>query len=206
MKNKPLLIAALFFVLMLTWACNAAPQATPTPAPPPKINQNNLAIGKRVRASEELADSPAAQAVDGKPNKVWNSGAFAPQWIEIDLGGPYVISSIRLHITQEPAGKTDHRLGGMLEKGAPVSLHKFSGNTQEGQVLEFTPPAGKVILQMLRVETTESPSWVAWKEIEIEGQLAQSGGLAPAAVEMILYPEGVFQLVYYQPGSLALFP
>lgn len=204
MKNRILLIAGLLTLLALAWACNAAPQATPGPAP--KINPKNLAIGKRARASAELPESPAMQAVDGKPNKVWNAGAFAPQWIEIDLGSAYVISAIRLHITQDPAGNTIHRLGGMVEKGSPMNLHKFSGKTQEGQVLEFTPAAGKVILRLLRVETVESPSWVAWKEIEIEGQLAQSGGLAPVAMEMILYPEGVFQAGYSQPGSWLLYP
>jgi hypothetical protein len=127
----------------------------------------NLALGKPVRASGELPDNAAVGAIDGDLGTLWNSGGGPVQWIEIDLGGSHPIRTVRLTVSQYPEGETTHRL---LMRGASGDfqlLHTFSGNTKDGDVLEFTAPQAIAGIQYVRVETTESASWVSWREIEV---------------------------------------
>jgi hypothetical protein len=129
----------------------------------------NLALGKSVRVSKQLAEFEGALAVDGNPGTWWGAGAFPPQWIEIDLGKPFNIQEIRLIPSQSPAGVTTHRV---LGKGPGTSaafilLHAFHGSTQDGQALAFSPLVAWQGIQILRVETSAGPSWVAWREIQV---------------------------------------
>lgn len=128
----------------------------------------NLALERSVTASGALADGPAAAAVDGALGTGWNSGDGPVQWIEIDLGEAVAVGEIRLVVGQFPAGRTEHRVYGRAAPGAAlVLLHTFSGDTSDGDVLSVVLPSGGGAVRMLRVETVTSPSWVAWREIEV---------------------------------------
>ena len=127
----------------------------------------NVALNKPAYASNEWEPGfHAEQAVDGSPWTYWSAGDWPPQWIEVDLKTPYPLTLIRASITQLPDGQTTHRF---LARGPnPLDelklLGTFSGFTVDQQVLEQPGPADEV--QYIRIETTESPSWVAWREIE----------------------------------------
>jgi hypothetical protein len=127
----------------------------------------NLAVGKVVHVSAAIADGPAQAAVDGDLATLWSSGGGPPQWIEIDLGGPHSVRQINLTTSQYPAGETVHRLLARGPGGNLQLLHTFSGPTDDGQVLSFTPSQPIAAVQFIRVETTQSPSWVAWREIQV---------------------------------------
>lgn len=129
----------------------------------------NLAYHKTARYSSALPGYPGGLAVDGDPGTLWNSGAGPVQWIEIDLGAVYSIQSIRLLVSQYPAGETVHRVRGRgADPDAPyVTLYTFSGATADNAVLQFTPPQPWSGVRYVRIETLESPSWVAWREIEV---------------------------------------
>jgi hypothetical protein len=145
-----------------------APTARPDVCAPPVAAGGNLALGRPVRASGWLAEEPPQAAVDGQPAQ-WGSGAHPPQWIEIDLEEPATIGLIRLIVAQYPAGTTTHQV---LARGPGEEfrrLHQFSGPTDEGQVLEFRPDPPAANVQYIRILTTLSPSWVAWREIEVYG-------------------------------------
>jgi hypothetical protein len=106
--------------------------------------------------------------VDGDQSTAWVSGSDAPQWIEVDLGGPQRIGEIRLLVAQSPAGPTTHRLRVGGPGGAQRNVvHEFSRATADGDWLVFRPPQPLEGIQFLRVETLASPSWVAWKEIQV---------------------------------------
>lgn len=129
----------------------------------------NVALNKTVRVSATEAGHPAQVAVDGDPGTWWSAGAGPVQWIEIDLGAPYNILEIHLIPSQYPAGPTHHVVTG---KGpgtgdAFVVLQSFDGITQDSQVLTYKPPEPWNGIQFIRVQTTTSPSWVAWREIEV---------------------------------------
>lgn len=134
--------------------------------PPP-----NLAAGAEARASSSLPGARPGLAVDGDPATNWSSGTGPPAWIELDLGRGRTVGLVRLRIAQFPEGRTVHRLlgRGPGTGGKWVTLAVLRGRTGDAQVLEWRPDVARTGLRWLRVETTESPSWVAWREIEVLG-------------------------------------
>jgi len=127
----------------------------------------NLALDAPVKASRALPDQPPSGAVDGSTNKWWGAGAFAPQWIQIDLGKPVAIGSIRLVVSQSPSGDTRHQVWAGPSPDTLTLLHTFEGFTVDNQVLEFVPDHPIENVRYVRVVTKNSPSWVGWKEIEV---------------------------------------
>ena len=127
----------------------------------------NLALGKPVRISRQEGNMAGALAVDGDLGTWWSSGGDPTQWIEIDLGAEYNIQEISLTTSQYPEGRTVHRVLGRGTSGQFVELTKFDGTTTDGQTLVFKPAEPIQKIHYIRVETVLSPSWVAWREIEV---------------------------------------
>jgi hypothetical protein len=143
-----------------------SPNFQPDACTPTVLRGDNLALGKPVKASSSLTDQPAEQAVDGSPAS-WSSGADAPGWIEIDLGGLYAIGSLRMTVEQWPDGETLHEIWVVGENGKLRKVAELAGWTSDGQVLEWTPSEPLENVRLIRVVTTLSPSWVGWEEIEV---------------------------------------
>lgn len=138
--------------------CKAAPGST------------NLALGRPTTASGQAPDAPAQNAVDGSVATLWSAGADAPQWIEIDLGQPSAVGAVRLVLAQFPAeGTTSHRVWtkGPDAGDGYVLRQTLSGTTRDGQTIEARSGAPWQGVRWVRVETIQSPSWVAWKEIRV---------------------------------------
>jgi plastocyanin len=128
----------------------------------------NLALGKPVTASAELPDAPATRAVDGLMANWWSSGGYPYQFIDVDLGAPVSIARVRLFVSQYPDGPTTHRILTRATTGDPWDLqYTFTGSTVDNQVLEHSPASAWTNVRYVRVDTTASVSWVAWKEIEL---------------------------------------
>jgi hypothetical protein len=107
-------------------------------------------------------------AVDGSPEFIWNSGDFAPQWIEIDLGAPQSIGRVALLSAQSPEGDTVHRVLARASAGDPYELlHEFAGFTSDAQWIHYSPQEPWENVRYLRIKTIGSPSWVAWREIQV---------------------------------------
>ncbi len=121
-------------------------------------------------ASASLPDHPPADAIDGSPDTWWSAGTGPEQWIQIDLGKPTTISSIRLVISQYPEGETDHQLWAGPDANNLTLVHEFRGLTKDPDTLEFKPSEPLTNIRFIKVVTTQSPSWVAWREIEVMGQ------------------------------------
>ena len=132
--------------------------------PPP-----NLAARGSARASSTIGGSRAANAFDGDPGTDWNAGTGPPAWIQVDLGGSRTVGFVRLRVTQSPEGRTDHRLLGRGPGTGDrwVELARFTAVTRDGEALEWRPGTPRKGIRLLRVETTRSPSWVAWREVEV---------------------------------------
>jgi len=127
----------------------------------------NLALGKVVEVSGALPDQTPQMAVDGDPNTQWSAGGFPTQWIQIDLGGRYSIGEIRLTVGQWPAGQTVHQLWVGATPDSMQMVHAFSGDEYDFDVINFLPAAPLDNIRYVRIVTTESPSWVSWREIEV---------------------------------------
>jgi len=131
-------------------------------------SQTNVALFKPAVASRvwNMSGYEPDQAVDGSRWTYWSSGDYAPQWIAVDLGAPYPLSKIRADITQLPDGYTVHEIwvAGPNPKDEFQLLHTFAGFTKDLDILEQPGPPQQV--EYIEVETMQSPSWVAWREIE----------------------------------------
>ena len=100
-------------------------------------------------------------------------GGDDPQWIEIDFGEYSNVETIRLHVSQQPPGDTIHEISGSRNGNVFKPMHIFNGYTEDGQVLEFSPETPWMGIQFIRINTAVSPSWVAWREIEIIGSIGE---------------------------------
>ena len=128
----------------------------------------DLALGRPATASATLSGSPPGAAVDGSPETLWSAGTGPTQWIRIDLGKvPPVGAIVRLTVSQTPAGRTRHVLLGGPNPASLRVLHVFDGSTADLDVLTFQLATSMTNVRYLEVETTASPSWVAWREIEV---------------------------------------
>lgn len=125
-----------------------------------------------VSAAAYLPDFTPDLAFDDNPSTIWNSGADAPQWIEVDLLKNLQITRIELQVAQYPAGRTVHQIWARGDDPLDtlVLLAAFDGLTQEGQLLTYITPPGLPPYRHVRILTTESPSWVAWEEIVVHTQ------------------------------------
>lgn len=130
----------------------------------------NLALNASAKASLSLRDQQPANAIDGSLETQWGAGSGAPQWIEINLGKPSTITGIHLIVAQYPNGNTTHQVWVRGINNNLKLIHEFKGNTVDNQTLEYTFGAPLTDIQYIRILTTQSPSWVSWKEIEVFGK------------------------------------
>jgi hypothetical protein len=137
------------------------------PAPPRKAPAG-------VRASGTWEQFVPQRAFDGDRGTDWNSGGYAPQWIEADLGAPTRLSDILLIPVHDIVGVTTHEV---WVSDSPIGddrskaklAHTFQGETTDRQPLKFDFPKG-TSARYVQVRTTQSPTWVAWWEVEIRAR------------------------------------
>jgi hypothetical protein len=128
---------------------------------------DNLALGRPAVASSSLRGAKPGKAVDGDADTIWSAGVGPPAWIRIDLGAPQPVGQIRLQVSQFPAGKTHHTVSCSVSPDGPERiLADLFGRTQDLDVLTITLDQ-PVTCRLLLIETLASPSWVAWREIEV---------------------------------------
>lgn len=144
-----------------------APKNQPDACTVTTLPERDLAQGKSVQVSAALPDQTPAMAVDGDLNTQWSAGEFPTQWIEIDLGAAYSVGEVRLTIGQWPEGETDHQVWVGATRDNLQMVKEFKGYTYDFDVLSYQPPEAMKNVRFVRVVTTESPSWVSWREIEV---------------------------------------
>ncbi len=131
-------------------------------------SSGNLALNQSVHASNSMQNPPEL-AVDGDEETYWGAGDFSPQWIEVDLGATASISEIRLLIGQSPNGETTHKIMVRGETGEFTEATIFNQNTSDREWLVFQPNTPLEGLRFVRIETTLSPSWISWIEVQVIG-------------------------------------
>jgi hypothetical protein len=111
------------------------------------------------------------KAIDGDPSTFWSAGGSAPKWIHLDLKQPKSISTIRLTVSQSPAGATSHDVYAGPDWSGRVLVKSFNQTTQDGDqlVADFNPPLTNVQHVWVfsnPVGANPNPSWVSWYEIQ----------------------------------------
>jgi hypothetical protein len=136
-----------------------------------EIPNDNLAYNKPVIASRSQAEQPPAFAVDDNADSQWIAGDGPVQWIQVDLQGSYRIIEIRLLVAQYPAGKTTHRVQVRVSgNDSYQTVQEFNGFTSDNDWLVFKPDPPLESVSQIRIQTIASPSWVAWREIQVYGE------------------------------------
>src|SRR6185369_10225325 len=169
-----------------TVTCPAAPTATPTPTitptptvPPCQVDGSTpagtvLSTGVATTVSAVRDNNTALyggqNAVDGllNQNAYWSAGAGAPQWIELDLGSIQPVSGMKLYNKQSPDGTSNIQILGGTSPNPTTNLRTINCNTTDGQIMNviFSTPKN---VRYIRVNTSQSASWVAWSEITVYG-------------------------------------
>jgi hypothetical protein len=81
---------------------------------------------------------------------------------------PVAVGRVVLTVAQSPAGQTVHIVSCRTGDGADnLPLGGPTGQTADNQRLVVDVDPSVPPLRYLRVDTTTSPSWVAWREIEV---------------------------------------
>ena len=121
---------------------------------------------------------PARLAVDGT-SASWSSGDAAPQSIALAFGAPVTLGEVDLGVDQWPPGIARHRVWASLRDGRRVLVADVERYLHPSITLAIVidPPIPGVT--DLRVETLESPAWVAWREI---GAISADPGAEPCLV------------------------
>lgn len=125
----------------------------------------------KVVASSFWESSVPEKAIDGNRDTDWNSGNYAPGWIEFDLSSPAALASIVVYPGQDIPGPTTHEIWTSDEpmgddRSKATLAHTFRGYTTNQQPLRFDFPKGRVA-RYVQVRTTQSPTWISWWEVEI---------------------------------------
>jgi hypothetical protein len=135
-------------------------------------DQMSIPLVVHVSATASSNAQAAALAVDGNPNTEWNSGGYPPAWIELDLKRTLTLAKVRLLVGQSPAGPTTHQLYFGLSPAPTALIATLSQSTSDMQWIEADVADPQPTGRYLRVLTTASPSWVAWREIVVVPQSA----------------------------------
>lgn len=134
--------------------------------------QNQLLSAHRPVTASRFPES-ANRVTDGdKSPGNWNSLAQPPQWVEIDLGGPRTITSIRFN-PEQLDGPSKHLITGFHPDGQEIVLGYLEGLTASGVESEvhMTPAGGVRGISKVKVLTLISggDGAVSWREIEVYG-------------------------------------
>lgn len=167
---RRLTLCAMAVSLALPGACsrgsNEATPAQETKGAVPAGGEAPSPPGRLTITAATVSNGPesAAFVFDHDLEKVWNSSSFVPGWIQLDVGQPVTISTVRLYTAQSPAGPTSHRILGGVTPDNLAPLGALDGDTADAQWLELQM---KAQVRYVKVVTLKSPSWVGWREIEI---------------------------------------
>jgi hypothetical protein len=128
---------------------------------PPRSGCNEIfALG----ATASGASAEAGKAADGSRCTVWNAGAFAPQQLTFDMGTPTRIDVIALVPEMTPDGSVLHEVA-FSDDGKTFQVgHRIEAPMRSGQQVELVLPRPEKA-RFVRVTTTRSPSFVAWREV-----------------------------------------
>ena len=145
------------------------PPATRVPVASPTSTRPNIALLGSASASQDTLS--AQKAIDGNLESMWNSSGFPIQWIMITLDDFYLVDSVEMIVAQTPAGETSHEIWLGDASGTLFKYKEFVNvRTEDGQILALALSPAKIIDRVL-IRTVVSPSFVAWREVEVFGKL-----------------------------------
>ncbi|HET6880366.1 MAG TPA: discoidin domain-containing protein [Pirellulales bacterium] len=124
-----------------------------------------------VRASGTWQTETPDKAFDADLATDWNSGSYAPAWIEADLGAPARLATLLLLPCQDIAGATTHEIWISDEpigddRAKARLIHTFQGETHDRQPLQYDF-SNDLHARYVQIRTMQSPTWIAWWDVDI---------------------------------------
>ena len=161
-------LSASFAVLSMTLLASTAARGTPVKLTPIAVTVSSTYSGLTPQS-----------AIDGDVDTYWNSGGFAPAWIQLDLGNLTAVSKVRLLPSMLPDGATTQSIAVGADLNSMRTVYTRSGATADNSWLEFSGDGlnGDRLgnIRYVRITTTASPSWIGWREIEVYSGLEYFG-------------------------------
>lgn len=125
-------------------------------------------------ASATYLGSAASNVLDGNINTVWNSDSFpnANPWIELDLGSTQSVKKVRMLTLQSPARNTTHLIYAGNTPNPTTLIATTSAFTSDNQWINIDV-SNWISARYIRIKTINStlpnpsPSWVAWRDIQV---------------------------------------
>lgn len=121
-------------------------------------------------SSEKCEDTHCDQILTSNVDETWNSGQKAPGWVEFDLGKSYNLTHMKLLPYQVPTpANTRHKVyvGSSRED---LKLATELNSETKHHVWTDDVAVNKKNVRFVRVETVDSPSWVAWSGMQFYGR------------------------------------
>jgi TolB protein len=134
------------------------------------LASRNAAAWRPTTASRQEPTNPSVLAVNGRLDDYWSSGSYPPQWIEVDLGSPTRVASLRLIAPDLPTGASVLVLGRGPEGDAYRLLHEFHGPTVFRQALGYSPKQAWRRIRYVRIQIPIANvfiGWIALPELEL---------------------------------------
>jgi hypothetical protein len=129
-------------------------------------------------ASATLSSGDAMRAGDGSTCTEWNAGGFAPASVTLDLGTPTRIDAIVLVPEMSPGGRVRHEIA-FSDDGRSFQVgHRVEAPMQTRVPVELPLPRPERA-RFVRVTTTSSPSFVAWREVALFRCGSEAGARSP---------------------------
>lgn len=114
---------------------------------------------------EDQADSLLGR----KSGSGYQSGASAPQYVQIEFPVAFNVTRVCLHVDQYPNCTTVHYLySGFYGQNLKL-VKNITGFTIHNQWINLTFNENLTHVKYLKLETVQSRSWVAWRRFLVYG-------------------------------------
>jgi hypothetical protein len=140
-----------------------------------------ISTGVPITASTTIDNWLPRYLVDGViDGNYWNSGRYPPGWVEINLGSPQTVTGLQLWVT--PGATSTHQILTGTSPN-PTNLRRtltcnfLNENTYN---VVFTQPLTNT--QYIRINTTASNQWLAWREIRVYGSAPGTQTTSPGII------------------------
>lgn len=130
---------------------------------------DNIALGKPATGSSPgWGGTVLGNAIDGNCSSGWNSGWFAPQFIQIDLLSTYTINNINIMFDMTPNGNVNHQILTSPDMVTWTIVDVITGFYSTGQLIERCYSSAPLTnVRGVRINSVSSPSWIAIYELGV---------------------------------------
>lgn len=138
--------------------------------------EKNIALNQSYKASvmnyELYPARNPKNAFDGDTTTIWHPQAYPTQWISVYFKNFSKIDSLTMWYGQTPSGSTTQEIYSTSDSVNWNLVETYTPQHNLGQgnyTLRFSEKIEKS--KGLKITTTQNPSWIQWREIEVWGQI-----------------------------------